>query len=58
MGPRVTLTLAENILLYINTPVQDGAYRLYAPNLLQINPIRGPLRDLVRMPAIWSFVLI
>ena len=34
-----------------NTPPQVGAYMSYAPNLLQIYLILGPLRDLVKMSA-------
>ena len=34
-----------------NTPPQVGAYMSYAPSLLQMYLILGPLRDLVKMSA-------
>ena len=34
-----------------NTPPQAGAYMLYAPSLLQMYLIIGPLRDLVKISA-------
>ena len=34
-----------------NTPPQAGAYMLYAPSLLQMYLILGPLRDLVKIFA-------
>ena len=40
-----------------NTPPQAGAYMLYAPSLLQMYLILGPLRDLVKIFASWSFEL-
>ena len=43
--------------IIFNTPPQVGAYTLYAPSLLQMYLILGPLRDLVKMSASWSFEL-
>ena len=43
--------------ILFNTPPQAGAYTSYAPSLLQIYLILGPLRDLVKMSASWSFEL-
>ena len=43
--------------IIFNTPPQVGAYRSYAPSLLQIYVILKPLRDLVKMSASWSLEL-
>ena len=43
--------------IIFNTPPQAGAYMSYAPSLLQMYLILGPLRDLVKMSARWSFEL-
>ena len=40
-----------------NTPPQAGAYMFYAPSLLQMYLILGPLRDLVKISVSWSFEL-
>ena len=40
-----------------NAPPQARAYMLYAPSLLQMYLILGPLRDLVKMVASWSIEL-
>ena len=37
--------------IIFNTPPQAGAYMSYAPSLLQMYLILGPLRDLVKMSA-------
>ena len=51
----------RNIVHYkyiiFNTPPQAGVYMSYAPSLLQMYLILGPLRDLVKMSASWSFEL-
>ena len=38
-----------HIYIYLNTLPQDGVYKSYAPNLIQIKLIQGLLRDLVRI---------
>ena len=36
---------------YLNTPPQAGAYKSYAPSLLQMKLIQDPRRDLVSISA-------
>ena len=43
--------------IIFNTSPQAGAYMSYVPSLLQMYLILGPLRDLVKMSASWSFEL-
>ena len=43
--------------MILNTTFQAGAYRSYAPSLVQIYLILGPLRGLVKMSANWSLKL-
>ena len=43
--------------MIINTPPQVGAYKSYAPCLLQMYLILGSLTDLVKMSANWSLEL-
>jgi len=39
----------------LNTLPQNGLYKLYAPILLNIEPVQGPLYDSVRTSAGWLF---
>jgi len=43
------------MIVYSNIPSQVGAYKLYVPNLVQINSIWGPLKDFANSSTSWSF---
>ena len=56
-GKNQTTGYSMEYPMILNTSSQAGAYRLYAPSLLQIYLILGPLRDLVKMSASWLLEL-
>ena len=49
--PQYSKKIKEKDCTISNTPPQPGAYMSYAPSLLQMYLILGPLRDLVKMSA-------